>query len=186
MLVVIDLSRNFGHHKAMMTGLAHARGERVFLIDSDLEEEPEWLISFARRWSAMRCDVVYGVQEDRKGGWFERWSGHWFYSVFRADRHGPAENIMTARLMSRRYVNALLSYREREVFMAGLWQITGFDQRPQPVTKHATSGTTYTLRRKMSAAGKFGHLVQQCATGGHFLYRCVHFGRWRQPTLPIW
>src|SRR6187549_484075 len=33
---VVDLSRNFGHHKAMMTGLAHARGERIFLIDCDL------------------------------------------------------------------------------------------------------------------------------------------------------
>ena len=32
----------------MMTGLAHAKGERVFLIDSDLEEEPECLIGFAR------------------------------------------------------------------------------------------------------------------------------------------
>ena len=40
---VIDLSRNFGHHKAMMTGLAHARGDLVFLLDSDLEEEPELL-----------------------------------------------------------------------------------------------------------------------------------------------
>ena len=40
---VIDLARNFGHHKAMMTGLAHARGDLVFLIDSDLEEDPELL-----------------------------------------------------------------------------------------------------------------------------------------------
>ena len=46
-VVVVDLSRNFGHHKAMMTGLAHAKGERVFLIDSDLEEEPECLIGFS-------------------------------------------------------------------------------------------------------------------------------------------
>ena len=45
-LVVVDLSRNFGHHQAMMTGLSYARGERVFLIDSDLEEEPEWLRGF--------------------------------------------------------------------------------------------------------------------------------------------
>ena len=44
-VVVVDLSRNFGHHKAMMTGLAHTKGDRVFLLDSDLEEEPEWLLS---------------------------------------------------------------------------------------------------------------------------------------------
>src|SRR5215212_10019356 len=42
---VIDLSRNFGHHKAMMTGLAHAEGQLVFLIDCD-QEEPELLETF--------------------------------------------------------------------------------------------------------------------------------------------
>src|SRR3972149_2693244 len=42
-VTVVDLSRIFGHHKAIMTGLNYARGERVFLIDCDLEEEPELL-----------------------------------------------------------------------------------------------------------------------------------------------
>src|SRR6266576_6958293 len=43
---VIDLSRNFGHHSAIMAGLGVAKGERVFLIDVDLEECPEWLELF--------------------------------------------------------------------------------------------------------------------------------------------
>ncbi|WP_339079463.1 glycosyltransferase family 2 protein [Pseudomonas sp. TMP9] len=150
-VVVVDLSRNFGHHKAMMTGLAHARGGRVFLIDSDLEEEPECLIGFSDQMQIESCDVVYGVQEQRKGNWFERWSGQWFYRFFQA-LTGLAlpENIVTARLMTRRYVDALLRHEEREVFMAGLWYITGFVQRPQIVKKHNTSDTTYTFRSKMS------------------------------------
>lgn len=150
-VVVVDLSRNFGHHKAMMTGLAHARAERVFLIDSDLEEEPECLIGFSDQMLSEPCDVVYGVQEQRKGNWFERWSGQWFYRFFKA-LTGLAlpENVVTARLMTRRYVDALLRHEEREVFMAGLWHITGFVQRPQTVKKHSTSETTYTFRRKMS------------------------------------
>lgn len=150
-VVVVDLSRNFGHHKAMMTGLAHAKGKRLLLIDSDLEEEPECLIAFAEQMERQRCDVVYGVQEQRKGGWFERWSGQWFYRFFKA-LTGLAlpENIVTARLMTRRYVDALLRHEEREVFMAGLWHITGFDQRSQIVKKHSTSESTYTFRRKMS------------------------------------
>jgi putative glycosyltransferase len=150
-LVVVDLSRNFGHHKAMMTGLANSRGERVFLVDSDLEEEPEWLGAFARRMDHERCDVVYGVQQSRKGNAFERLSGRWFYRFFRAVT-GLAlpENLVTARLMSRRYVDALLRHDEREVFMAGLWAITGFDQRPEAVVKHSTHPSTYTLRRKLS------------------------------------
>jgi putative glycosyltransferase len=150
-VIVIDLSRNFGHHKAMMTGLSHTKGERVLLIDSDLEEEPECLISFADQMQSQRCDVVYGAQEKRKGDWFERWSGQLFYRFFKI-LTGLAlpENIVTARLMTRRYVDALLRHEEREVFMAGLWHITGFDQRPLIVKKHSTSETTYTFRRKMS------------------------------------
>lgn len=150
-VIVVDLSRNFGHHKAMMTGLAHARGEHVFLIDSDLEEEPEWLQGFSEQMSRERCDVVYGVQAQRKGGVIERWSGQWFYRFFQV-LTGLAlpENVVTARLMTRRYVDALLLHDEREVFMAGLWHITGFDQRPKTIKKHSTSETTYTLRRKMS------------------------------------
>ncbi|WP_454835893.1 glycosyltransferase family 2 protein [Pseudomonas lini] len=150
-VVVVDLSRNFGHHKAMMTGLAHAKGERVYLIDSDLEEEPEWLMLFSGQMDMERCDVVYGVQERRKGSWFERWSGQWYYRFFKAlTGLALAENIVTARLMTRRYVEALLLHEEREVFMAGLWHITGFDQRPHIIKKHNTSETTYTFRSKMS------------------------------------
>jgi len=150
-IVVVDLSRNFGHHKAMMTGLSHATGEMVFLLDSDLEEDPEWVEKFACQMMSDGCDVVYGVQDKRKGGWFERYSGQIFYSFFKAITGlALAENIVTARLMSRRYVDALLRHGEREVFMAGLWHITGFDQRPFTVTKHSTSKTTYTLRKKIS------------------------------------
>lgn len=70
---VIELSRNFGHHKAIMTGLSHAVGDYVFLIDSDLEEEPELLGRFWKELhKAEEIDVVYGVQETRKGGRFEK------------------------------------------------------------------------------------------------------------------
>src|SRR5687768_15417115 len=43
---VVELSRNFGHHKALMTGLEFARGDLCFLLDSDLEEDPAWLREF--------------------------------------------------------------------------------------------------------------------------------------------
>lgn len=150
-IVVIDLSRNFGHHKAIMTGLAHAKGEYIFLIDSDLEELPEWLNIFWKQLDADACDVVYGVQESRKGGLVERVTGQWFYYFFRA-LTGLAlpENVVTARLMTRNYVHALVRHDEREIFLAGLWYITGFDQRPCIIKKHSTSETTYTFKRKMT------------------------------------
>src|SRR5579883_906567 len=150
-VIVVDLSRNFGHHKAMMTGLAHAQGDLIFLIDSDLEEEPEWLLSFADQMAKESCDVVYGVQEKRRGNWFERWSGEIFYCLFRylTGINYPS-NIVTARVMTRRYVDALLHHKEREVLIGGLWHITGFNQLPQDVKKHSTSQTTYTFLKKFS------------------------------------
>lgn len=150
-VIVIDLSRNFGHHKAMMTGLSYARGNHIFLIDSDLEEEPEWLLTFSQQMEQEQCDVVYGVQIQRKGDLFQRWSGQLFYYLFQVlTGLSLAENIVTARLMTRRYVDALLRHQERELMIAGLWFITGFDQRPQTIKKLSTSETTYTFRSKIS------------------------------------
>jgi putative glycosyltransferase len=148
---VVDLARNFGHHKAMMTGLMHARGDLVFLIDSDLEEDPEWLSMFLDTLRSSGGDVVYGVQRDRRGGRFERWSGWIFFKVFNLLSDFPIpENLVTARLMTRRYVAALVSHPERAMMIAGLWAITGFEQTAVPVSKHARSETAYNFARKVA------------------------------------
>ena len=149
---VIDFSRNFGHHKAMMTGLMHAKGELVFLIDCDLEEEPELLERFyAEHRKNDDVDVVYGVQKARKGGFVEKISGNIFFWMFNLFSSYPVPtNLVTARLMSKRYVDNLVQHKDREVFMAGLWAITGFKQVPLMVTKHDKGNSSYDLRRKIS------------------------------------
>jgi len=152
-VIVVDLSRNFGHHKAMMAGLENAEGELVFLIDSDLEEEPEWLTAFHRHLLDERADVVYGRQADRKGAWFERWSGELYYSVFnRLCSIEHPRNIVTTRLMTRRYVQALLQHQERELVISCLWLITGFKQVEHVVRKHMSSRTTYSFSKKVDHA----------------------------------
>ena len=151
---VIDLSRNFGHHKAMMTGLAHARGDLVFLLDSDLEEEPELLGRFFEELKTTGADVVFGVQQRRKGGLFERVSGAIFFTLFNAlSTHPIPGNVITARLMTSKYVSALVQHQERETLIGGLWALTGFKQMSVPVKKSHNSTSTYNLRRKV------GHLV---------------------------
>jgi len=150
-ITVIDLSRNFGHHKAMMTGLEHSSGDHVFLIDSDLEEKPEWLTSFNLQMTKDNADMVYGIQEQRKGAFIEKVTGAIFYKIFRMLTNiAMPSNIVTARLMTRRYVNALISHKERETCIGGLWIITGFTQTTKIVQKSSSSQTTYNLPRKLS------------------------------------
>jgi putative glycosyltransferase len=152
-MVIVDLSRNFGHHKAMMTGLEYAKGERVFLIDCDLEEEPEWLVRFYDEMTECNVDVVYGQQQLRRGCFMERAPGHLFYWVLRkmSDSDIPS-NMVTARLMSRRYVNSLIQFREQTAFIYGLWHITGYSQFAVQVTKKLKGLSTYTLGKKFSVA----------------------------------
>lgn len=149
---VIELSRNFGHHKAIMTGLSHAKGEFVFLIDSDLEEEPELLGIFWKELNKdIDTDVVYGVQESRKGGWFEKFSGEMFYKLFNKISHvNVPRNLITCRLTTKEYNSSLISHKEREIFLAGLWVINGFNQKELIIKKHSHSETTYSFKHKLN------------------------------------
>ncbi|MCW5209652.1 glycosyltransferase family 2 protein [Desulfobulbus sp. US1] len=174
-LVLVDLSRNFGHHKAILTGLKYAKGEFVFLLDSDLEEEPEWLFAFYPLMRKKKCDVVFGVQKNRKGGWFECWSGWVFYRTFKLITGVEIpENWVTARLMTHRYVSALLQHQERELSIGGLYLLTGFDQYPKSIVKHSLSVSTYTLSKKIAVFVDACYLIKQQATYRSLLHRCIY------------
>lgn len=148
---VVDLSRNFGHHRAIMTGLSYARGGRVLLIDCDLEEPPELLDEFMRIMNTSGADVVYGVQGARRGGWLEKVSGELFYRLMnRLSTHRVPRNLVTVRLMTRRYVRALTAHADRELWLAGLWASTGFVQVPVVIVKGDKGISTYTFRRKVA------------------------------------
>ncbi|MGE9984088.1 glycosyltransferase family 2 protein [Desulfovibrio sp. SGI.169] len=150
-MVVVDLSRNFGHHKAIMAGVGQTFGEKVFVIDVDLEEEPELLHAFWRTMEKQAVDLVYGVQKSRKGGWFERWSGGLFYGLFNVLSHTTIpKNTIIAKLMTRRFADALLKHQERTIFLGGLIALTGFSQVPVLCVKKSKPTTTYTFRRKLA------------------------------------
>lgn len=150
---VVELSRNFGHHRAMMTGLEQARGDYVFLIDSDLEEAPELLGDFYERLQSTGADSVYGQQVHRRGKWFERVSGEVFYRTFNAlSSEAIPRNLLTVRLMRRDFVRAVTAHREHTIFLAGLMANAGFRQIAMPVTKGFKGRSDYDLVRKVKLA----------------------------------
>ena len=151
-ITLVDLSRNFGHHQAGMIGLNQATGDSIFLIDCDLEEAPELLETFWKEYSKNNTiDVIYGVQENRKGKWFERHSGSLFYSLFnRLSTVKIPTNMLTVRLMSKRFVTALLAYQEKNLFLGGLMCHVGFEQQSITVKKLSKPTRSYTLTKLLS------------------------------------
>ena len=150
-LTVVDLSRNYGHHKAIWAGLHRAKGDLIFLIDSDLEEEPELLKDFFDLLEAKAADVVFGFQENRRGGVKEKLSGAFYYWILTkiADVPHP-KNISTIRLMTKNYLSSLLRYEEREIVFSLLCHDAGYVQIPAPILKVRRRVSTYSLRRKIS------------------------------------
>ncbi|KUI15635.1 glycosyl transferase [Mycobacterium lehmannii] len=152
-IVIVELSRNFGHHRAMMTGLEHTKGDFVFLIDVDLEEDPENLVIF---WNYLRthpeADVVIGeIQTKKQGGLTRRLASSWFYDLFNSLSYVKISNKeLVSRLMRRAYVDTLVAYQERELFIPGIWVHAGYNQHYVPAEKTFDGHSTYTLRRKLT------------------------------------
>jgi putative glycosyltransferase len=150
-VLVVELSKNFGHHKAMMTGLGQATGDLVFLIDVDLEEPPEVLGEFYRLLTEKSVDIVFGIQQERHGTWFQRVTGEAFYHLYNLlSSNVIPRNQLRARLMTRRYVDALLRHKEQLFMIEILCNLTGFKQIAFPMNKTGYKGiTSYTLARRI-------------------------------------
>ncbi|NOS85102.1 MAG: glycosyltransferase family 2 protein [Ignavibacteria bacterium] len=153
-IIIIDLSRNFGHHYALFAGISAAKGDYVFLIDCDLETSPDVLPGFLDEIKRTGDDVVYGYQEQRKGGAFEKISGNLFWKIFNLlSETKVSKNILTERILSRKYVDSLLEMGDKNLFLAGMMNWLGYDQRGIPVKKIKREGrSNYSFMKKISLA----------------------------------
>jgi putative glycosyltransferase len=153
---VIELSRNFGHHAAILTGLAHASGELVFLVDSDLEEPPELLGSFLEAMKREDADVIFGVHDRSQGRLFHRWSGSLFWALFgMLSDVKPEANRCAISLMTRQYAHALSGLPERKVSLAGLFAWPGFKQIAVKIERNIRrEKSTYTFAKRVSLFAK--------------------------------
>jgi len=128
-IVVVNLSRNFGHQLAATAGLDVSRGDAVVLMDGDLQDPPELIVDFVERWRE-GYDVVYATRRKRKGeGALKLLTARWFYRVVRRLTNVSIPvDTGDFRLMSRRVVNVLKETRERHRFLRGLVSWVGYPQ----------------------------------------------------------
>src|SRR5690348_3368067 len=81
-VVALNLSRNHGHQLALTAGLDLCRGEKILIIDADLQDPPELLSAMLAVMHDEDADVVYGVRKSRSGETaFKRATAHGFYRL---------------------------------------------------------------------------------------------------------
>ncbi|WP_172724395.1 glycosyltransferase [Neorhizobium tomejilense] len=125
---VCYLSRNFGPHAAIVAGLESSTGDLVFLMDYDLEEQPEWLPRFHDELQRHHLDGVYGVQERRVSTTSANFLGEMFWKAihFMSSVMIP-HNPVTWRLMTRDDVNDgwfTTTRRQKDVKATGLCHLS--------------------------------------------------------------
>jgi glycosyltransferase involved in cell wall biosynthesis len=124
---VISLSRNFGKEAALSAGLDASRGETVVPIDVDLQDPPELILEFVKKYEE-GYDVVVGKRADRTtDSTAKRVSAEAFYKMHNkiSDIEIP-HNVGDYRLMSRRVVEELKKLPETQRFMKGIFAWLGF------------------------------------------------------------
>lgn len=130
-IVAVRLMRNHGHQLALTAGLSVCRGERVLIIDADLQDPPE-LLSEMMALMDQGADVVYGQRRQREGETlFKRLSAAAFYRLI--GRMTDVDIPLDAgdfRLVTRRVLDLLLAMPERHRFIRGMVAWIGGRQVP--------------------------------------------------------
>ncbi|NBX03309.1 MAG: glycosyltransferase [Alphaproteobacteria bacterium] len=150
-VIGVNFSRNFGHEMALAAGFHNARGERIMIIDADLQDPPELLPELMAKMDE-GYDVVCCKRRTRKGETaVKRATAFIYYRLLNAlsDIHIP-EDTGDFRLMSRRALESLMSLPERVRYTRGLVSWLGFRQTIVEYDRDARfSGETHYTMRKL-------------------------------------
>lgn len=127
-VVVLNLSRNFGQHPAILAGLAHSRGEQVVVMDCDLQEKPEDIPRLVAK-AAEGYDVVFARRRRSERGWLKRVTSKAWFSLINLLSDLPVvPDISTFSLITRRVAGELLSMPNRHSHYQHLVRWMGFRQ----------------------------------------------------------
>ncbi len=136
-LVVVSLSRNFGHQTALTAALDHVTGDVAILMDADLQDSPEAIPALLAAYQ-QGYDVVYVRRVNRKESWWLRLCYHLFYRLLAAlsDTQLPLD-AGDFGLMSSRVIHEMRKMPEHHRYLRGLRTWVGFRQIGIPIERSA-------------------------------------------------
>jgi dolichol-phosphate mannosyltransferase len=151
----IQLSRNFGHQRAITAGMNLCSGDAAVIIDADLQDPPETIVAMIEKWKE-GYDVIHAVRSERKGeSGLKKFLAHVFYRIM--SKMTEVEMTVDAgdfRLLDRKALNALNSMPEQHRYMRGLASWIGFNQTAVEYVRDARHAgvTKYPLIKSIALA----------------------------------
>lgn len=124
----VNLAGNVGHQYALMAGLETAKdvGDLIVSIDADLQDDIQAIPEMVQKHIG-GADIVYGVRQERRtDSWFKRTTAQAFYKIMSRMGVKSVYNHADFRLMSKRAVEQLCHYRERNLFLRGIVPQIGY------------------------------------------------------------
>ena len=125
----LKLAHNVGHQQALWAGLEYAANSQfdaAVSIDADLQDDVQVIAEMVDQFSN-GIDIVYGVRKERKTDtFFKKYTAQLFYKLINSLGGSVVYNHADYRLMSRRTLQALVSYPERNLFLRGMVRLLGF------------------------------------------------------------
>jgi glycosyltransferase involved in cell wall biosynthesis len=152
----INLSRNVGHQHAIMAGMMTAKewADAVITIDADLQDDIECIPQMIKRFEEGN-DIVYGVKVSRKADPLaKRLSAQAFYKLQSSMGVESVYNHADFRLMSRRALNMLAGYEERNLYLRGLIPQIGLQTTTvdDVISERLAGQSKYTLSKMLGLA----------------------------------
>ncbi len=154
----IKLSRNMGHQKALLSGYETAKlyCDCAISVDADLQDDIEVIPQFVDKFKE-GCEVVYGVRKDRSTDTlFKKSTASAFYGIMSAFGAETVKHHADYRLLGKRALEALSSFKEVNLFLRGIVPLVGFksDIVYYDRKERVAGESKYPLRKMISFAAE--------------------------------
>ena len=152
----MDLARNVGHQRAILAGMMKAKemADAVVTIDADLQDDLTAIPKMVDHFKA-GYDVVYGVKVSREADpVMKRMSAQAFYKLQRKMGVESVFNHADFRLMSRRALEMLSEYKERNIYLRGMIPMIGLPSTTvdDVISEREAGASKYTLKKMLNLA----------------------------------
>lgn len=126
----VNFSRNFGKEVAMCAGFDFVKGDAAVIIDADLQDPPELIPQMIEYWE-QGYDDVFARRRSRAGeSILKKQTSRWYYKILQSSTRIPIQvDTGDFRLLDRRCIEALRSFRESERYTKGMFSWIGYNKK---------------------------------------------------------